>query len=80
MIIANHDFTRDTKVPLGRSSTGPLELDLGKREAPLCKRAADMGEFPQLNSAPEFMQFEDGSFGRDVPTDRLRELSGRLLS
>lgn len=36
MTIANHDFTRDTKVPLGRSSTGPLELDLGKLMAGRC--------------------------------------------
>jgi len=36
MTIANHDFTRDTKVPLGRSSTSPLELDLGKLMAGRC--------------------------------------------
>ena len=36
MTIANHDFTRDTKVPLGRSSTGPLELDLGKLMSGRC--------------------------------------------
>lgn len=36
MTITTHDFTRDTKVPLGYCSTGLLELDLGKLMSGRC--------------------------------------------